>query len=169
MGDENSCKMVLILQRFQQINDLCLDSHVQGRCWLITDQNIRTTGKGNSNNDTLTHTSRILEGIFIKTSFRFWNSNLIHVIYRQFFCFLGCFTLVFHNNFCDLTTNCFNWVQTRHRILENGSNFSTTNLFPILVRSQFCQFLTTIVNTSLSNTTVFFEHTCEGFCQNRFT
>ena len=134
VSDKDCCEMVLVLQRFQQINNLCLDGYIQGSRWLITDQNIRSAGKGNRNNDTLTHSSRILEWVFIKTSICVWNPNLIHVVNGQFFRFFSCFSLVFYNNFCNLTTNCFNWVQTSHWILEDSRNLSTTNLFPILVR-----------------------------------
>ena len=46
MGDKDNGKVVLILQGFKQINDLRLNGNVKGRCWLVTDQDIRSTGKG---------------------------------------------------------------------------------------------------------------------------
>ena len=62
MGDKDNGEVVLILQGFKQINDLRLNGYIKGRRWLVTDQNIWATCKGNRDNDTLTHPPEYWKG-----------------------------------------------------------------------------------------------------------
>ena len=96
------------------------------------------------------------KGYSSKRFFSIWDSDLVHIVDCHLFGFLSCFPLVFNDNFSDLATDCIDWVQTCHRVLEDSRNFSTTNLLPFLVRSKSGQVLSTIVDASLGNTSIVF-------------
>ena len=78
MGNKYNRVMVFLLKVLDELQDLCLDRNVQSGSRLVTDQDLRLAGKSDCDNDTLSHTAGILEGIIIKTGFRIGNSHLFH-------------------------------------------------------------------------------------------
>ena len=53
VGNKHDSVVVLILKILDQLQDLCLNRNVQRSCRLIADEDLRTAGKCNRNNDTL--------------------------------------------------------------------------------------------------------------------
>ena len=53
VGNKHDGVVVLFLKILDQLQDLCLNRNVQRSCRLIADQNLRTAGKCNRNNDML--------------------------------------------------------------------------------------------------------------------
>ena len=53
VGDEQVGQVALFLQCFQQVDDLCLDGHVQCGDRFVTDNELRVQGQGAGDADTL--------------------------------------------------------------------------------------------------------------------
>lgn len=55
VGDKNHPHLHLLLQHFDQLQDLRLNRHVQRRCRLVGDQHRRTARERHRNHDALAH------------------------------------------------------------------------------------------------------------------
>ena len=62
MGDEHDGGIDLVFQIPQQIQDLCLNGHVQSRSGLVSDDQLGVAGQGHGDHDTLAHTAGQLVG-----------------------------------------------------------------------------------------------------------
>jgi len=56
-------KAKLLLQLFEEIDDLCLDNDVESRCRLVEDDDLRSQKECHRNDDALLHTPGELVGI----------------------------------------------------------------------------------------------------------
>ena len=139
VGNKHDGVVVLFLKVLDQLQDLRLNRNIQRSCRLIADQNLRTAGKCNRNNDTLSHTAGILERIIIETLLCVRNTNLFHQLKRLCPCFHLANILMLHDNRSDLFSDCDNRVQGSHRILEYGCNFLAADLAPVIRVLDFCQ------------------------------
>ena len=139
VGNKHDGVVVLFLKILDQLQDLCLNRNVQRSCRLIADQNLRTAGKCNRNNDTLSHTAGILERIIIETLLCVRNTNLFHQLKRLCPCFHFADMLMLHDNRRNLFSDCDDRVKGRHRILEYGCNFLAADLAPVIRVLDFCQ------------------------------
>ena len=61
-----------------QIEDLSLNRHIESRCRLIGDQNLRLTGESHRDHDSLAHTARHLMRILVSTNRRICNADCLH-------------------------------------------------------------------------------------------
>ena len=68
-------------------------------------------GECDRDNDTLTHTARILERILVKTVCRILDADALHHLDRLLFCFGLGNALMFFDNFGDLRTDRADRVQ----------------------------------------------------------
>ena len=139
VGNKHDSVVVLFLKILDQLQDLCLNRNVQRSCRLIADEDLRTAGKCNRDNDTLSHTAGILERIIIETLLCVRNTNLFHQLKRLCSRFHLADILMFHNNRSDLFSDRDDRVQGSHRVLEYGCNFLTTDLAPVIRVLDFCQ------------------------------
>ena len=139
VGNKHDGVVVLFLKILDQLQDLCLNRNVQRSCRLIADEDLRTAGKCNRNNDTLSHTAGILERIIIETLLCVRNTNLFHQLKRLCSCFHLADILMLHDNRRNLFSDCDDRVQGSHRILEYGCNFLTADLAPVIRILDFCQ------------------------------
>ena len=60
VGNKHDGIVILFLKVLDQLQDLRLNRNIQRSCRLIADEDLRTAGKCNRNNDTLSHTAGIL-------------------------------------------------------------------------------------------------------------
>ncbi len=82
MCDKNDGEIPLPLHLVNQLQDSCLNRHIQSRCRLVTDQNLRVARKRDGDDDTLAHTSGELKRIrFIPLSC-IWNADSLHELNR---------------------------------------------------------------------------------------
>ena len=139
VGNKHDGIVILFLKVLDQLQDLRLNRNIQRSCRLIADEDLRTAGKCNRNNDTLSHTAGILERIIIETLLCVRNTNLFHQLKRLCPCFHLANILMLHDNRSDLFSDCDNRVQGSHRILEYGCNFLAADLAPVIRVLDFCQ------------------------------
>ena len=139
VGNKHDSVVVLFLKILDQLQDLCLNRNVQRSCRLIADEDLRTAGKCNRDNDTLSHTAGILERIIIETLLCVRNTNLFHQLKRLCSRFHLADILMFHNNRSDLFSDRDDRVQGSHRVLKYGCNFLTADLAPVIRVLDFCQ------------------------------
>ena len=132
VGDEHNGVTKFLLQILDQLQDLRLNSNVQRSSRLVTNQDLRLTGQGDSDNNTLTHTAGVLEGIIVKTVFRIGNTHLTHHNHSATTGFALGAVLVLQDHGSDLLTNGNDGVQGGHGILEYGSDLAAADLGPVL-------------------------------------
>ena len=70
VGDIQDGHGGLFLNRFQQIQNLCLHGHIQGRGGLVGDHQIRVAGQGHGDHDPLPLPPAQLMGIILQTLLR---------------------------------------------------------------------------------------------------
>ena len=168
MRNINRRKSQFLLQVFDQLDNLCLNSHVQGCGRLIADQDFRVAGQGDGNNNALPHTAGILEGIIVKAFGRVGDSNAFHNLDCLLLSVRFGKLLVLFNNLGNLGTDRPDRVQGRHGILENGGDLHAADTGPVLFLGQLCQILSMIHHRSVRDLTVGLQHAGKSFCKNGF-
>ena len=78
MGDENNRQVSFLFQAVDQVQNLCLDRHVQCRGRFVADQDIRIGGQGDRDNDPLPHTAGKLKGILVIPALGLRNAHFFH-------------------------------------------------------------------------------------------
>ena len=68
MGDVDNGHAQLLLQVADQLQDLCLNGHVQCSGRLVADQDLRAAGRCNGDDDTLAHTAGELVRVLFVTA-----------------------------------------------------------------------------------------------------
>ena len=63
VGNEHICQPLLLLKVHQQVQDLCLNGHIQSGHRLITDDKLRVQSQRSTDTDTLTPSAIQLMGI----------------------------------------------------------------------------------------------------------
>ena len=122
MRDVDNGKVGFCLDFLDQFKDLRLNRNIKRRCRLITDQNIRFTGKRNRDDNTLTHTAGEFVRILFEPLFRILDSYLRKEIDRTLFRFrLGKLQMQDHA-FHDLLSDRHGRIERGHRILEYHGN-----------------------------------------------
>ena len=99
------------------MKDLCLDRYIQCGCRFIRNQQFRTAGKGDCNNNSLLHSTGKLMRIFNRTFSR--NSNKLQHIFRFLPGFFTIHLFMTKQTLCNLLSHGKYRVQRSHRILEN--------------------------------------------------
>ena len=139
VGDEYDGVIELSLQLLEQIEDLSLNGNVKSRSRLVANKHLGLTGKSNSNNDSLSHTAGILEGIVVKTLLSVRNTNLLHHCDGSLSRLDLAAVLVLDNDRGNLLSDSDYRVKRGHRILEDGCNTVASNLSPVLAVLDFCE------------------------------
>ena len=137
MGDVDDRDVHLLLDLFDEFQDLCLDGHIQRRGGFITDEHFRIAGQGNGDDHSLTHAARKLMGIILHSFFRLWNTYQIQKLNGPFPGFgFGLFMMVDHS-FHDLGANGHGGIQGSHGVLEDHGNALSIDSFPHLISGKF--------------------------------
>ena len=113
--------MPLFLDLIDQLQNLGLNRHIQGRGRLITDEDFGIPGQGDGDDNALTHAAGELEGILFNPLLRFRNA---HVLHQGKGPFTGCFPVnpAFFQHFHDLLSHFHDGIQGRKRVLEDEAD-----------------------------------------------
>ena len=84
MGDENDTHLGFLLQILHQLQDLCLDSHIQSRSRLVSDQKLWMTDQSHSDHNTLSHTTGELMWILLHTFLHVVDAYHFHHLHGAF-------------------------------------------------------------------------------------
>ena len=87
MGDENDTHLGFLLQILHQLQDLCLDGHIQSRSRLICDQQIRAAYHSCADHNPLTQTAAQFMGKAVIPALRFRNPHIGKHLNHRFFRF----------------------------------------------------------------------------------
>ena len=117
VGDHDHGGLVFLLQILHQLQDLCLDRHVQSGGRFVRDEERGLARKGNGNNHPLLHAAGELVRIFSRTV-PVDAHGLQHVA-RCLPGFLLGTAPVQQNHLADLVANRLDRIQGCHRVLEN--------------------------------------------------
>jgi len=102
---------------------------------MVADEDLRLAGKRNCDNNTLTHTAGVLEGIIVVTVFSIGDADLTHHLDCTRTCFNLGAVLMLHNDGGNLLADGDDRVERCHRILENGCDSSAADTGPVLSSS----------------------------------
>lgn len=139
MRDENDRVIEFFLQIFDELENLCLNGNVKRSGGLVADEDLRLAGKRNCDNNTLTHTAGVLEGIIVVTVFSIGDADLTHHLDCTRTCFNLGAVLMLHNDGGNLLADGDDRVKRCHRILENGCDSSAADTGPVLCIFKFCK------------------------------
>ena len=132
MGDEDDGVFELLLQVLDELEDLRLDGHVQGRGGLVADEDLWLAGQCDGDDDALAHTAGVLEGVVIEAGLGVGNSHLVHELHGPAAgLHLGA-VLVLEDDGGDLLADGDDGVEAGHGVLEDGGDALTADLAPLL-------------------------------------
>ena len=123
----------------------------------------------NGNNNPLTHSARILEGVIVKPIRRVGNADTFHNADGLGFGIGFGKLLVLLDHFRNLETDGSDRIQGRHGILENRRNLHTADFRPVFFLFQFGQILSVIHNGTVGDFSVGFQHAGKGFGKDGFS
>ncbi len=129
--------ILLLLQLQQQLDNLCLNGHVQRRGWLVGDQQLWPTGDRHGDHHALTHAARQLMRIDIQSRRRVGNADLRQQIDSALTASAAVAALMHLNRFHDLVADSVAGVQAGHRILENHRHFRAHQLAALFLGDAF--------------------------------
>ena len=132
MGDIHGGEAQLVLQILDEPDDLSLNGHVQSGGGLVTDQDLGLAGQGDGDNDTLTHTAGVLEGVVIKPLLGVRDADLGHDVDGALPGLGIGALLVLLNDGHDLLADGDDRVQGGHGILEHGGDPAAADLLPVV-------------------------------------
>ena len=120
MGDQHDRRPELLLQIRQQIQDLRLHRHVQGRRRLVRDQQVRVVDERHRDHRPLPHPTRELMRILIEPPRRLRNTHPAQHVHRPAAGLASAGLRMMHPvRLSDLPTHRVVGVQRRQRILED--------------------------------------------------
>ena len=125
--DQQNRGLGLLLQAFQQSQDLRLNGNVQRGGRLIGNKQLRVAGERNGDHHPLAHPAAELVGILVVSAFRLGNPHLFqHGDRRRFGRSFG-EPFIAHQDLCHLFTDGQHRVQGGHRILKNHRDLVAAN------------------------------------------
>ena len=148
---------------------MSLNGHIQGCGWFITDQYFRLTGKRDRDDDALPHTSGILKGIIVKTSFRVGDPHFFHHSKGSDTRFTFRAILVPKDHRGDLLANREDGIQRSHWILKHRGDLAAPDLAPFFSPPDLRQILSLKFDGSSSKIAVSFQHTGKGLGKHRLS
>ena len=161
MGDVDNGHAQLLLQVADQLQDLCLNGHVQRSGGLVADQDLRAAGRCNGNDDTLTHTAGELVGVLLVPTLGVGDTHLAQHLDGSLFGFLALQTLVMLNALLDLLADLLQRVQAGHRVLHDHGDLFAADTQPILL-GELGHIAAFIHDGAAGDHTVGIQHTHKG-------
>ena len=132
VSDEEKTDLQLTAKAIQQIEDLLLHRHVEGRCGLVGDQQSRPGGQRHGNHRALTQAAGKLVRKLFRADLGFGNRRPPQRIDRLAFHFFGAkLWLVRANRFFDLRSDAHHGIQRGHRFLEDHGNLAAAHVAPL--------------------------------------
>ena len=127
MRDEHDGRIDAVLQAAQQVEDLCLDRHVQRGGRLVGNDDLRIAGQRHGDHDALAHTAGQLVGVHRVDGLAV--GALLDVLLRL------ALALVQGDDLVDLGTDAEHRVQARHRLLEDHRDIVAAQTLHLVRRS----------------------------------
>ena len=123
------------LQPFDQLEDLRLDRHIQRRCRLIADQQIRVAGDGHGDHDPLPHAAGQLVRILFHTLAGIGDADLVQKRHSALRRVLRRHLQMHDHAFHQLLADGHGRVERGHRILEDHGDPASVDILadPLLV------------------------------------
>ena len=122
----------LVAQAAQQVKDLRLDGHVQGRGGLVGDQQLGVAGQRHGDHDALAHAARHLVRVVVDALFGRGDAHLAQQVDGAFARLLLADLLVGADGFHDLVPNAVHRVERRHGLLEDHGHVVAAQLPVVL-------------------------------------
>ena len=133
MGDHHNRGTGLLLQLVDQIEDLRLDRHIEGRGRLVTDQELRITAQCHRDHHTLTHTAGKLMRILIEATLCERDLHELQHLDRALLRFLLRHILVQKQCLDELLSDGEHRIQRGHRLLENHRDLLAADLTHLIL------------------------------------
>ena len=122
VGDENHPHLHLLLQHFDELQDLRLNRHVQRRRRLVGNQHRRTAGERHGNHHALAHAAGKLMRVATQNGLRLRNAHQLQHPSGLAERFIAAQPLMQADGLGDLFPDRENRVQGGHRLLEDHRN-----------------------------------------------
>src|SRR5215203_7486224 len=145
MRDEQNAHSILFLKIAEQCQNLRLDRHVKCSRRLVGDKQLRTRRKRHGDHDALSKSSGELMGVGAVPQF---GTRDAHFSEESDYLVTGgrpAETLMTSNRFADLLAGTEEWVEERHRVLEDHRDPAAAKIFHFAF-AQRCQILATEEN-----------------------
>ena len=126
VGDEQDSGVQFLLQRPQQIENVGLHGHVEGRGGLVGDDHLGVAGKGHGDHHTLPHTTRQLVGVLLDAPLRIRDTDGFEQVDRLLPGDLTVCDVVHLHRLGELLADLDDRVQGSHRLLENHGDAIAT-------------------------------------------
>jgi len=130
--DEDNSHIELLLEVFEQVDDISLNCNVESCCRLVGDEKLWLAGESNGNHNSLAHTAGKFVRILLYTLCRVRDTDKC----EQSFCFLVRISLadlcVEHYLFGNLASDCESWVEGGKSVLEYDGTACAAVLRPFL-------------------------------------
>ena len=130
--NEEHCRAHFLGQRLEVIENATLNSHVQCRGGLVSNEQLRTRSKTDSDQHALTHTARELVRVLLCAALSVGKACLLEELGDALPCLGAGNNIVRQQSFLHLRTNAKNGVQVTHRILGNQADAGSTHFDPFL-------------------------------------
>ena len=127
VGDEEHRHVLLFLQLLDQVKDLALDRHVEGRRRLVGDQELRLGGERHGDHHALTHAAGELMGIFVETGAGVGDAHLLEQPHRLGARRRARQAEMADERFGDLPADREDRIEAGHRLLEDHRHVATAN------------------------------------------
>ena len=167
MGYHNDRHPELLLQILHQLQNLCLNGNVQRRRRLIRDQNVRLTRKRHRDHHALPHTARKLIRILLDPLFRLVNADKRQHLDRARLRLFSFAARVQLDRLFELRADSKDWIQTRHRVLENNRTAFSAEV-PHFFFCKFGNVFPLVENASFLDSSVGFQNSHDGIRRYRF-
>ena len=136
MGDEDDGQVVLYPHLFQQLEDLCLNGHVQCRGGLVADQDLRVAGYRDGNDHALAHTAGELMRVLVKTLLGVGDAHIPQVFQRLLFGGLALEALMQLHGLHDLVADGLQGIEAGHGVLHDHGDLVAAHLEPVFFFGQ---------------------------------
>ena len=133
MGDHDDGHAQLVAQVVHQLQDLCLDRHVQRGGRLVGDQQLRLTGQRNGDHNALAHTAGQLVRVLLQAAVRLVDADQLQQLPSAGPSFLLGLFGVQQDDLDDLVADGVHRVQARHRVLEDDGDLVAANFAELLL------------------------------------
>ena len=130
--NEEHCRAHFLGQRLEVIENATLNSHVQCRGWLVSNEQLRTRSKTDCDQHALTHTTRELVRVLLCAALAVGKARLFEQLGDALPCFGAGNNIVRQQGFLHLRAHAKNGVQVTHRVLGNQANARSTKFDPFL-------------------------------------
>ena len=134
VGDEDDAHLVFVAQLVDEVEDLHLRRHVQGRRGFVRDEDARLAHEGHGDHDALTHAAGELVRVVVDNHLGTRHTNALEDLDGALESFLLREALVHAQRLAHLKADLHGRVQRGERILEDHADLGAAQLALLLER-----------------------------------